>query len=244
MSGNKSDIDFFGDGMRIFLDYIDRQIKKNPHYNPHPLIRAFECALHGIDKVAYDECTMGVSQEGKYGIVYNPYIVVLQKKKDGIEVKEIKNVKVDKELPLDVMIVIFRLQIRLDKIKGDTVNPDQMVNALNAVIPGNKFYALGDRWKEARDEFKKLLKDEKIYLPNDPELVKELSQIKYTTPWEKYSNKLRSLVGSAISPSLNKDGGTVVITSPKNSKIEKFKVFDIAIEFMLGKISEHLKPFK
>ena len=36
----------------------------------------------------------------------------------------------------------------VDKIKEETVNPQQVVDALNAVIPGNKFYALGDRWKE------------------------------------------------------------------------------------------------
>jgi len=187
MNQNKIKIDFFGDGMRIFLDYISRQLKKNPDYTPHPLIRAFECALQGIDKLKEGECTAGVSQDGTKTSVYEPYIVVLQKKKKGIEVKEIRNIKVNKQLPLDVMIIIFRLQIKLDKTKGETVNPQQAVDALNAVIPGNKFYALGDRWKEARDEFKKLLEEGKIHLPNDPELIKELKQIKYDTPWEKYN---------------------------------------------------------
>ena len=111
--------------------------------------------MQGIEECKEEECTMGgVSQDGTEKSVYEPYIVVLQKKKDVIEVKEIRNIKVDKQLPIDIMVIIFRLQIQLDKIEGDTVNPQQMVDALNAVIPGNKFYAHGDRWKEARDKFK------------------------------------------------------------------------------------------
>lgn len=237
-------IDFFGDGMRIFIDYIARQIKKNPNYKPHPLIRAFECALTGIEKNKNNNKPfMGISMDGKKDDICNPYAVILHKRGDGIEVKKIINMKVDKELPLDVMVIIFRLQIQLDKIEGNTVNPEQAVNVLNAVIPGNRFYALGDRWREARDQFKKLLQEGKMHLPNDPKLIEELKQIRYDTPWEDYSNKLRALIGSSISPSFNKKGGIVTITSPKDSKTEKYKIFDIATEFMLGKTSEYLRPF-
>jgi len=240
----KIDIDFFGDGMRIFLDYIARQLKKNPDYKPHPIIRAFECALQGIGNAKEGEHVMGVSQEGTKDSVYEPYIVVLQKQKEGkIEVKEIKNIKVDKTLPLDVMIIIFRLQIQLDKIEGEVVNPEQAVDALNAVIPGNKFYALGDRWREARDEFKKRLQEGKIYLPNDPKLIEGLKKIRYDTPWEEYPQGVRALIGGALAPSVNKDGGTVMVTTPRDWKIEKYKVFDMATEFMLGKTSEYMKPF-
>ncbi len=239
-------MDFFGDGMRIFLDYIDRQMRKNPNYTPHPLIRAFECALHCIEDVKEGECTMGISQDGtKDSIyVYEPYIVVLQKRKDGIEVKEIRNIKADKQLPLDIMIIIFRLQINLDKIPCNTVNPEQAVKALNAVISGNKFYALGDRWREALDKFKKLLQEGKIHIPNDPELIEGLKQIPYDTPWEDYPNNVRVLIGSSFAQSVNKKGGTVIITSPKDSKIEKYKIFDIATEFLLGKTAEYLRPFE
>ena len=142
------------------------------------------------------------------------------------------------------MIIIFRLQIQLDKIEGNTVNPQQMVDALNTVIPGNKFCALGNRWKEARDEFKKLLEERKMYLPRDPEIIEELKRIGYETPWEDYSYKLRALIGSFISQSFNSKGGMVTITSPENSRIEKYKVFDCATEFMIGKFADHLKPFE
>jgi len=67
-----------------------------------------------------------------------------------------------------------------------------MVDVLNSVIPGNKFYALNDRWKEARDEFKKLLEKGEIYLPKDLDLIEEIERINYDTPWENYSNKLKN----------------------------------------------------
>jgi len=236
----KIEFDFFGDGMRIFLDYINRQFKKNPNYLPHPLIRAFACAIQAIDKTKVGEHSMGISQDGTKDEVYNPFIVVLKKKDNGIEVKEIRNVKVNKTVPIDVMLTIFRLQIVLDRIDGDTVTPQQMVETLNAVIPGNKFYALGDKWREARDEFKKQLKAGKIHIPNDPELIEGLRNITYDTPWEDYPIKVRAFIGSLVVRTHNLPFGTVVITSPEDSKIEKYKVFDTVMEFLLGEGSKYL----
>jgi len=231
----KENMDFFRDSMGIFLGYIDRQYKKNPNYKPHPIIRAFECALGAIDKCKVGKCTMGVSHEGTKDNICDPYMVVLEKKANGIEVKEIRNMKVDKELPVDVMIIIFRLQIQLDKISGETINPQQMVDSLNTVIPGNMFFALGNRWKEARDEFRRLLEKGEIYLPDDIELIEEFKRINDDTPWEKYSNKLRILIGTSLR------SGLVTITSPINSKIKKYSVFDTAIEFIIGKSSEYFR---
>lgn len=247
MTKNKRQIDFFGDGMRIFLDYIARQLKKNPDYKPHPIIRAFECAMQSIENCNVEDCTMGMSQFGTEKSVYEPYIVVLQKKNDGIEVKEIRNIKVDKQLPIDIMVIIFRLQIHLDKIEGDTVNPQQMVDALNAVIQGNKFYALGDRWKEARDFFQDEMKTGKVYLPKEFKtngMIKEILSIKYDTPWEDYSNRLRSFIGTGFIKKLKDKNVRVVITSPINSKIEKYKVFEAATEFMIGESADYLKLFE
>lgn len=243
MKKNDIKIDFFGDGTRIFLDYISRQLLKNPNYKPHPIIRAFECALEGLEKCKTGQKTMGVSQEGTENNIHQPYIVVLEKKENGIEVKSILNAMVKKELPVDIMIIIFRLQVHLDKISGDCVNPQQMVNSLNAVVPGDNFFALGNRWKEARDLFRNDLKDGKIKLSRQSfseEEEKELLSITYDTPWEKYSPGLRSLIGSSIARTFKDGKGKVVITSPMDSKIEKYKVFDSLVEFVLGKSGEYL----
>lgn len=145
------------------------------------------------------------------------------------------------------MVIIFRIQILLDKIPGDVVSPDQMVDCLNKVIPGGHFYALGDRWKEARDSFKEAAQKGQISLPKSPEMEKvinELLQITYNTPWEDYSPGARSLIGSQIKPRIEEGAGTVIVTTPKHFKVEKYKVFDMATEFILGKSSEYLNLFK
>jgi hypothetical protein len=163
----------------------------------------------------------------------------LQKNKAGIEVKEIKNISVNKTVPSDIMIIIFRLQIFLDKIVGNTVNPKQFTNALNYVIPGNLFYELGDRWIDARDEFKILLERRQIKIPNDPKIIEELKRLKHYTPWEEYSSTLRALIGPCILSKIGLKKECIVITTPSKFQIEKYKVFDSAMQFLLGKPSEY-----
>jgi len=234
------EFNYFNDAINIYLDYIERQYKKDANYKPHSLIRAFLNAMQGIEAAKEGETISGISFEGRENNIYEPYMVIVQKKEDGIEIKEILNTKVNKQIPIDIMIMIFRLQIHLDKIDGETVSPQQLADALNEVIPGNNFYALGDRWKEARDKFARLLNEGKIHLLlNDPK-IEEFKRIDNNTPWENYSNGLRALIGPTIlyGSDMNKK---IVITTPTNARIEKYKVFDFAIEFMLGKTAEYFK---
>jgi len=234
------EFNYFNDAMKIYLDYISRQLKKNRDYKPHPLIRALANAMDGIETAKDGESVSGLSSEGTENNIYEPYMVIVQKKKDGIEIKEILNLKVNKQIPINVMIMIFRLQIHLDKIDGETVSPQQLVDALNEVIPGKRFYALGDRWKEARDKFARLLNEGKIHLPPDDPRIEEFRQTGNDTPWENYSNRLRALIGPTIlyGSDMNEK---IIITTPTNVRIEKYKVFDFAIEFMLGKTAEYFK---
>lgn len=238
---NKTTFDIFGDGMRIFLDYVARQTKMDSEYLPHPIIRAFETALSNIDKIKVNETTIGVSHDRKEDYIHEPYAVVLKKVENGIEVQEIRNLQVDKSLPLDILIIIFRIQIKLDKIEGDNVSPKQLTEILNSVIPGNLFYYLGDEWKLARDKFKKLLEAGKIQLPFGSKLAKGIEKFDNKTPWEDYPNHLRQLIGTSICSIKNLPHGTVVITSPVDSEIEKHNVFFTAIETSIGKSSEYLQ---
>jgi len=231
--------------MVVFLDYISRKLKENPDYNPHPIIRAFMCALQDIDKIENEKTVMGVSQEGTRDAIYEAYIVVLQKHSDGIEVKEIQNVNVGKRLPTDAMILIFRLQIQLDRIEGDIVSPEEAVVALNKVIPGERFVLLGDKWKEAIEEFRRALKAGEVYLPANhkaiEETLKQLDEIPAEAPWEDYPNDLRALIGSSVAKKYFK-GGSVVITTPTHFKFEKYKVFQMATEFLIGRAADYFRP--
>jgi hypothetical protein len=244
MQENNTEIDFFGDSFRIFLGYISRQLKKNPDYLPHPLIRAFECALQDFDKLSEGERTMGLSQDGNEHAIYNPYIVVLEKKNSGIEVKEIRNLSVNKDLPMDVMIYVFRLQIKMDQIYSKYLTQLEMVEILNDVIPGNKFLTIGDKWKEARIIFRKLLEEGKIKIPNNKKLIDQLLALKWDTDWKDYPNNVRAFIGGAVASHFTEINGAIAITSPIEDNIEKGKVFDIVTQLFLGKSSEYLNPLK
>lgn len=235
----------FQDGMVIFLDYISRQLSKNPDYSPHPVIRALMCALHDIDKIENGQTVGGMSQDGTKDAIHEAYIVILEKRADGVEVKEIRNINVDKRLPTDVMILIFRLQIQLDRIEGNLIYPEEAVKVLNKVIPGNRFFYLGDKWREALAEFKRELKAGKIYLPPEHgaimDTIKQLGRIPEDAPWEDYPNDLRAFIGCSVAKKYCKSGG-IVVTTPKDFKFEKYKVFEMATEFLMGRLAEHLKP--
>jgi hypothetical protein len=233
----------FQDGMVIFLDYISRQVSKEPSYVPHPIIRALMCAMEGVGRIGNEETVMGLSQEGKPDDIHEPYIVVLQRHTDGIEVKEITNLAVNKRLPTDIMILVFRLQIQLDKTEGDSVDTEEAVRALNRVIPGNRFFMLGDRWKEALVEFDRVRKSGQLHIPPDIPSIKAMiecyDQITKDTPWEDYPNDLRSLIGMSVAKKYCKSGD-VVISTPKDAKVQKYKIFEIAVEFLIGKSAEFL----
>jgi hypothetical protein len=233
--------DVFRDSMMIFLNYINRQYIKNPDYKPHPIIRAFNCALEGINKIEVGETTAGVSQNGTKEKVYNPYMVILEKTEKGINVKDIRNIKVNKSIPIDIMILTFRLQIQLDKIKDEFITPKQMVDILNEIIPGNNFFYLGDKWKKYLPLFKEKFERGEIHYPSDSILAEEMKNIKYNIPWQEYSNRQRAFIGGAIGSFIDLKGRKIIITSPKNAKIKKYTVFDCAMEFQLGKTSNYLK---
>lgn len=224
------------------MDYIGRQFKKNPEYKPHPLIRALECAIQAAEKVEVGKKVMGFSSSGSEKMIGEPYLVVLEKATDGFGVVEIRNIKVDKTLPVDVMLMVFRIQVLLDRIEGDCVGPKQMAEVLNAVIPGERFIAMGDRWREAVAEFKKQLQEGKIHIPNDPELINQFTSLTYKMTWDEYPNRVRAFIGGSLGSSLGSKNGAVFITSPIDSKFEKFKVFDTAIELLIGKSAEFLTP--
>lgn len=229
--------DIFRDSLLIFLDYIKRKLKENPHYEFHPLIKAMMNALESIGQVKPGEHVGGLSGETKNGNFHNPYVVVIEKKSQGIEIKEIRELTTNKQIPLDVMITTFRLQMQLDKIPGKYTTSLQSTNILNKVLPEYHFYSLGDKWKEARDLFAEKLKEGKISLPaslKTDDLIKEFTKIKYDTPWEDYSPRVRSFIAGSSAEIFDSRSNTIIMSSPLDAKVPKYKIFEFASQILMG----------
>lgn len=235
----------FRDSFLIFIKYIQRQYKKNKDYLPHPLIRAFEIAVSQIEKMKVGEVSMGVSQDGNNNRVVNPYVVVLEKTDKGILVKEVSDLQIDKKVPVEAMIMIFRLQILLDRYEGD-LTPLQATEILNTVLVKEPFVFIGDkleeRWIEARDYFTKQLEDGKIKFAPHLTVIEDFKKITYDMTWEQYPTGVRAIIGQIFASKLNVTPGKIVCTTPTTAPVPKFKVFEMAMNYLLGSIAEHLKP--
>jgi len=109
---------------------------------------------------------------------------------------------------------------------------------LNKILPNYHFYNLGDRWIEARDLLKEKISNGKICLQNSiltDSIIKQFSEIKYDTPWEKYSPELRSLIAGASAEIFDIRNNTIVISSPLNDQVPKYKIFEFVSQLQLKK---------
>lgn len=235
--------DTFRDSFLIFFDYINRKLKEDPNYEFHPLIKAFINALVTKEKVKAGQNVMGVSGETKEDKLYNPYVVVIEKKDQGFEIKEIRELTTNQKVPLDVIILTFRLQIHLDRVKGDDISPAQMAEILNEVLPEYHFYCLGDKWREARDKFAELLKKGKLQIPASlmsDRLIEKFKKIRYDTPWEEYDPEVRSMISGVSAQLLDLRGNTIIISTPLHFKVPKYKVFEFASQLLIGVGAKYL----
>jgi hypothetical protein len=231
--------DLFSDGMSIFLSYLARQSKKDADYLPHSLIRAFVCAFEALKELEDGQIGMGNSSEGEKDNIVSSYVVVLKKHKESFEVLEVKDVVINKPIPVDFMIALFNLQIVVDRIPGDRLLPEQIALCLNDCFDEPHFVALGDNWKAARTNFLMAWQSGKVKWPDDFDRSKieaELKTISEETPWEHYSSNLRSMIGTFFAKELSPSKkGAVCITSPKDAQISKSQVFAIAKSTLLGR---------
>lgn len=220
-------MDFFTDGMRIFLDYIERQTKKNPEYLPHSLIRAFVCAHQAIENMEIGQNSLGVSGSAVSSSSGELYSVVLEKGMDSITVKDIHHLGLDRSVSIEQMISIFRLQMHLDRYIGEEMPSDEVISVLNEIVDSPKFQAVGDRWREARDNFVTALQEGRVCLPDSPSLREDLLSITSDMDWYDYPRNARAIIGSFLRSLDDKDKKIISVTLPKEKTIEKSKVFDL-----------------
>ncbi len=218
---------YFGDGMRIFLDYIDREFIKNPEYVPHPLVRAFVCANQGITDLVIGKSSVGVSQNEDEPNSGEMYFVAIEKGRDTIIVKEIRHVGLNRSVSIEQMISIFRLQILLDRLDGKKIQVENAISALNKVVTTPKFQAVGNRWREARDEFVSALKDGRAHIPDDPKLRDGMLRITKKMDWYDYPSDVRALIGGFLKPLGQEDIAAFSVTFPKDNWIDKNTVFHL-----------------
>lgn len=224
--------DYLRDAMEIFLGYIGRKMKENADYDPHPTIKAFEIAFSKIMNVKSNKPVMAISgRDGR-----QPISVILKKENGKIILEKIIDLTTGNEIPVSLLIQIFRLQIQLDK-EGDDMKTERLTEILNEIFLEFHFHALGDKWPEARDQFIEDMKKGKIVFPKEgsEQLTKDLLSVRTNTPWEEYPSSVRAIIAGSARQFFDERNGTIVISTPPTLKNDKNKIFEIIYQQYLGK---------
>lgn len=230
------------DALNIYIAYVQRKLRKDPEHKPNPIARAIACALAGAEKKEWKagQRIMGVSQDGSEGKVWDAYSVALERTGDRWQFVEMIDLQTGAVMPADLIVSFLNLQVHLDRISGDTVAPEVMVDIANKCFSSPRFVWIAPEWKQARDYFREQLEAGKLSLTE--EMVKDLREkilaITYEMPWEEYDHGVRSLIGSVymkkLFPDAKSSDAYVAITTPVGHDFEKFKVFNSLKNIFLG----------
>lgn len=221
----KPEVDFFGDTLRVFIAYIQRRQKKNPAYDPHPLVRAMGVAMSQLDDVEVGDRVMGVASD-THDRAMNQYAVVLQKLEGATEVLELRSVTTGQQIDIETLIGMFRLQIRLDQIPQDELTPAAAAAAMNSVEDSVTYVDLTERATEVAAAFWTSVDNGELEIDSDPQLKSILEGVDRATAWCDLPQALRSAMGAVFLPQITDESNAIAMTAPTNAPLPRSKVMD------------------
>lgn len=231
-----------------YINYIQRKIKKNADYEPYPLVKAIYCALEGMRDHPVGAKLMGVSGDAQNHEDDKPregFAVVICKDDDqSFTLLNVRDLLIGRDVPIEAAMHLLLLSMNLDKYEGPNVPVDAATDILNSTIP--KFEVVrfnNSEWKDARDSFVETIKQGKIQFPKGPEtdlLIKDILSIGTHTPWKEYPPSVRTSIAQdwVIKKRKPQSGKTLIVLSSIDNIIQKYKVMNMAKQFLFGKPSD------
>lgn len=179
-----------------YLDHAKKKLEKEPNYDVHPIMRAIIAALdHREDK---DDKFIGIAGSKVEIEASRPtelYAAIVEVNKEIIKILEIKDLVTGNVLSVYDALLIIEFNLKLEKIKSDTLKAYEIERLLNETFDDINFIIVcPDNFEEARDYFREVLIERKIHFSLDGEIIKALSEIKASTPWEEYKPDARALI--------------------------------------------------
>ncbi|WP_209125448.1 YecA family protein [Alkalihalobacillus sp. BA299] len=188
--------------LKAYVNYVNRQMKKDEDYIPHPLVKALMVAVNGAVENGKPGRYAGASGDAEYyedNEARKSFICAIEYNEDKtITLLEFHDLTLGCSVPIKVASYILLLSMRLDGIKGSMISIEDMINIINDTIPTlNLIRFNNDEWLEARDFLAKNL-DTIGGFPEGQteEYEKDLLSIKENTPWEEYPPRVRMLVAT------------------------------------------------
>ena len=213
-------------GILLYLDHVIRCLKKNQDFEPHPLVKALALALEA-SKDKTDGNYAGVSGDPTKEL-REMYSAVIEKKGDKFVILAFHDLSNGLELPLDLVVQLLHISIKLDKFENNTVPLNDAVDILNEVISSLTFKLLAEDEIEPaiKNMVQKIKQGNVIIPPKLQKLIQSLKNLKTDTKWEEFDPVLREFVGGLWAAE-KYDNKTVMITS-KPKTVEKNFVINAA----------------
>lgn len=243
-----TDSEEFRVSLIAYINYIQRKIKRDSEYQPHPLVKAIYCALQGMEDHKDGAVLVGVSGDAQEHADDRPkemYFVSIRKDDEkSFTLLKVRDATIGRDMPIEHAMQLLLLSMKLDKYEGKDVPVDVSVDIMNEVVPTLEVIRFNNsEWKEARDSFKEIVKQGNLRIQNTPEnqFVKDLLSVRTDTPWEEYPPSVRATIAQAwiakTSPPIQ--GKNPIVISSIEDKVEKHKVIRFVREFLYGKPSDY-----
>jgi hypothetical protein len=238
----------FGLSLVAYMNYVQRKLKRDSSFDPHPLVKALNCAFEGIEKLKVGETFMGVSGDANRYPDNSPresYCVVIRKENNGFTLLKVHDLTMGRDVPLGAAIYLILISMKMDKFDGPNIPVDDAISIINETLPEVNIVRFNNsEWKEARDNFRKTLQEGKLRIPEHmftEELRRDILNITYSTPWEEYPPSIRSLIASDwhIHKTQEQSEKNQIVFTSIDEVIQKYKIMQFARQILFGKPSEY-----
>ncbi|WP_394217537.1 YecA family protein [Halobacillus trueperi] len=233
--------------LKAYVAHVQRQIKKDDNYEPHPLVKALIFAVDNAVENDKPGNYAGISGtvEGEEDNPNHPFFVVVNYSNDKIiTLLEVQDINLGKPVPIKIASIIILLALRFERIEGNLINVDTAIDIINDSIGFLNIVRFNnEEWIEARDYTKKLMEEGNFKLPQEMD-TSFFHEVTYDTPWEEYPSQLRSLIASNwLTAKLEEeppvDGVMNVVNVFLEDEYPKSKYLDNLLHMLYGEVSKY-----
>lgn len=182
-----------------YLDHVILKLKKDPDYNPNPIINAILLAINGetLENGTFAGIA-GSSEKRTEGEKPDElYMATVEVNNDSLKILDITDLCTGNKLTVYEALLIIELSLKLEKMDKNMISPNEIENLFNEVVKDVLFLVVyPENFKQARDYFKEMLVKKMISIPPDEDLIKALGIITAYTPWEEYNPRVRAFISS------------------------------------------------
>jgi hypothetical protein len=216
--------------MMTYISYVNRKIKEDPGYEPHPIVKAISLAIAASENQVDGRYSGVAGDPKKEGL----HMVVIEKHGETSQILSLFDAKMGMELGFDVAVMVLKISMQLDRVVSDEIQISDLVEILSENFPSITFKHISpNEGNEAILFFKEQYRQGKVR--DIPENMRPLidQELNRNIRWEDRSPEFRTLVGGLWASKAEGGKSVFTITSP-DTTVPKYKVLEIVKMLMVS----------